>query len=137
MPDLIVNIDVDDVEEAIRFYTGGLGLRVGRRLEGGCTELLGAGVPVFLVPAARASMPFPGATRSRDYVRHWTPVHLDVVVDDVEAALARARAAGARVELPIAQHPYGKLAVLADPFGHGFCLLQLEGRGYDAILDRR
>ncbi|HYD40233.1 MAG TPA: VOC family protein [Anaeromyxobacter sp.] len=133
MPRLFVNIDVDDVEEAIRFYTGALGLQVGRRLEGGYTELVGAGVPIFLLPAARGSMPFPGATRSRDYVRHWTPVHLDVVVADIEAALARARAAGARVELPVAQHPYGKLALLSDPFGHGFCLLQLEGRGYGEI----
>jgi len=136
MAELIVNIDVDDVEEAIRFYTSALGLRVGRRLEGGYTELLGAGARIFLLPAERATMPFPGATRSRDYVRHWTPVHLDVVVDDIEAALARARAAGARVELPVAQHPYGKLAVLADPFGHGFCLLQLEGSGYSAIEER-
>ena len=136
MAELILNIDVDDVEEAVRFYTSALGLRVGRRLEGGYTELLGAGIPIFLLPAHPGTMPFPGATRKRDYVRHWTPLHLDVVVEDIEAAVARARAAGARVELPVAQQPYGKLAVLSDPFGHGFCLLQLEGRGYGAIEER-
>jgi hypothetical protein len=26
------------------------------------------------------------------------------------------------------------MANLADPFGHGFCLLELRGRGYDEIL---
>jgi hypothetical protein len=26
-----------------------------------------------------------------------------------------------------------RLALLADPFGNGFCLLQFTGRGYDAI----
>ena len=68
---------------------------------------------------------------TRDYGRHSTPVHLDFVVEDVEAAVERAVAAG--VEVPIEQHEYGKMAVLADPFGHGFCLLQFEGRGYDEI----
>ncbi len=36
-------------------------------------------------------------------------------------------------EVPIEQHKWGKMAVLADPFGHGFCLLQFQGRGYDEI----
>jgi hypothetical protein len=27
----------------------------------------------------------------------------------------------------------GKIAVLADPFGNGFCLIQFIGRGYDEI----
>ena len=30
-------------------------------------------------------------------------------------------------------HPYGKLALMADPFGNGFCLLEFTGRGYDEI----
>jgi len=47
--------------------------------------------------------------------------------------VAAAVAAGAAVEKPIAQHRYGKLAVLADPFGHGFCFVQFQGRGYDEI----
>ena len=33
-----------------------------------------------------------------------------------------------------AQHAYGRLALLADPFGNGFCLLQFTGRGYDALV---
>ncbi len=31
--------------------------------------------------------------------------------------------------------PYGRIAMLADPFGHGFCLLQFSARGYDALLE--
>jgi predicted enzyme related to lactoylglutathione lyase len=54
-------------------------------------------------------------------------------VDDLDAALARAIAAGARVEQPPATHAWGRIALLADPFGHGFCLLQFLGRGYDEI----
>ncbi|MEJ7731594.1 MAG: hypothetical protein WKG00_20570 [Polyangiaceae bacterium] len=42
-------------------------------------------------------------------------------------------AAGAVVEQPVADQPFGKIAQLADPFGHGLCFLQRVGRGYDAI----
>ncbi len=30
--------------------------------------------------------------------------------------------------------PYGRIAMLADPFGHGFCLVQFNRQGYDALL---
>ena len=133
MAALIVNIDVDDLEKAIRFYTRALGLRVGRRFGGDGAELLGAEAPVYLLVAAPQSAPYAGAAQARSYLRHWTPVHLDFAVDDIEAATRQAVAAGARVEVPVTQHPYGKLVVLADPFGHGFCFLRFEGRGYDEI----
>ncbi|BDG07878.1 VOC family protein [Anaeromyxobacter paludicola] len=133
MPQLLVNVDVDDLDNAVRFYTSALGLSVGRRFGGAGVELVGAEAPIYLLVAAPGTMPFPGAAATRDYGRHWTPVHLDFAVGDIEAAVARAVAAGARVELPIEQRTFGKMAVLADPFGHGFCLLQFEGRGYDEI----
>ena len=133
MAQLIVNVDVDDLAKAVRFYTSALGLRIGRRFSGGGIELVGAEVPIYLLVAAPGTAPFRGAPVRRDYSRHWTPVHLDFAVEDIEAEVARAVAAGARLEVPIEQHEYGKLAVLADPFGHGLCLLQFEGRGYDEI----
>lgn len=133
MARLIVNVDVDDLDRAVRFYTSALGLRVGRRFTGGGIELVGAEAPIYLLVAAGGTPPFPGAATPRDYRRHWTPVHLDFAVDDIEAAVRQAEAAGARVEVPIEQHQWGKMAVLADPFGHGFCLLQFQGRGYDEI----
>jgi predicted enzyme related to lactoylglutathione lyase len=133
MAQLMVNVDVDDLEKGIRFYTSALGLRVGRRFGEGGVELVGAESPVYLLVTARGTAPFGGAAQARHYARHWTPVHMDFAVEDVAAAVERAVAAGAKVELPIAQYPYGKLAVLADPFGHGFCLLQFEKRGYDEI----
>ena len=73
-----------------------------------------------------------GADRRR-YERHWTPLHLDVVVADVERALARAVAAGATAESAIREEPFGRFVTLADPFGHGFCLIELHGRGYDEL----
>ncbi len=135
MPGLIVNIDVNDLDQGIRFYTSALGLRVGRRFAGAGVELIGAEAPIYLLVAAAGSAPYDGAAQARHYARHWTPVHLDFAVDDIDAAVARAVAAGAVVEKPIGQHPYGKLAVLADPFGNGFCFIQFQGRGYDEIAD--
>ncbi len=133
MPSVIVNVDVDDLDKAVRFYTSALGLRAGRRFGGGGIELVGAEVPIHLLVAAAGSAPSRGGAATRDYARHWTPVHLDFIVDDIEAEVARAVAAGARVEVPVERHAYGRMAVLADPFGHGFCLLELAGRGYDEI----
>jgi len=69
----------------------------------------------------------------RDYRRHWTPVHLDLVVPDVEAATATAIAAGARLEGQIQSYVWGRLASISDPFGHGFCFLQWAGGGYDEM----
>ena len=47
----------------------------------------------------------------------------------------RALTAGARLEQPVAEHEWGKLALLADPFGHGFCFVEFLGHGYDAIAE--
>ena len=129
---LLVNVDVDDLDKATAFYCEGLGLTVGRRFEG-WLELVGGSSPIYLLPKDAGSAISPASHGTRDYARHWTPVHLDFVVDDIDAAVARARAAGATLEQEARDHAYGRLALLADPFGNGFCLLQFTGRGYDAI----
>jgi predicted enzyme related to lactoylglutathione lyase len=133
MPRVLLNLDVDDTERAVIFYTQALGLRVGRRFEAGFVELLGAEAPLYLLLKAAGTRPFEGAEQSRSYARHWTPLHLDFVVTDLDAAIARALAAGAVLEATPSQHAYGRLALLHDPFGHGFCLLQFEGKGYDEL----
>jgi predicted enzyme related to lactoylglutathione lyase len=135
MADLRICIDVEDVERAIAFYVGALGLKVGRRFDERWVELLGAPVPLDLLGKAAGSPanPRPGAP-SRSYERHWTPVHLDFVVEDMDAAVERVRRAGGALEGDVQTHPYGRLALMADPFGHGFCLLQFHGRGYDEML---
>jgi predicted enzyme related to lactoylglutathione lyase len=129
---LLVNVDVDDLDKATAFYCRGLGLKVGRHF-GDWLELVGATSPIYLLPKEAGSAAAPSSDHTRDYARHWTPVHLDFVVEDIDAALQRAKAAGATVEREPTEHAYGRLALLADPFGNGFCLLQFTGRGYDAI----
>lgn len=128
---LLVNIDVDDLAKAEAFYASAFGLRSARRFGDAMTELLGADTPIYLLRKEAGSAG--AATSARNYARHWTPIHCDVVVDDLEAALARAIAAGAMQETPIREAAWGRIATVADPFGHGWCLLQFLGRGYDEI----
>lgn len=132
--ELRVCIDVEDLERGIEFYTRGLGLRVGRRLGKKWAELLGASSPIDLLAERAGSVAVQSAQQPRDYHRHWTPVHLDFVVQDLEAAVRDAVAAGATLEREIQARPWGRMANLADPFGHGICLLQLQGSGYDALV---
>ncbi|CRD56526.1 VOC family protein [Stenotrophomonas indicatrix] len=130
----IVNLDVPDLAAAETFYTAAFDLRVGRRLGPGALELLGGPTPLYLLQSDAGS----AATDDgdvRDYERHWTPVHLDWVVADIDAALARAVAAGATLERPVRERLWGKIAVLSDPFGHGFCLIQFSDAGYDALVE--
>lgn len=129
----LVNIDVCDLRRGIRFYTEAFNLRVGRRFGQDAVELLGGVAPIYLLVKAPGTQGTPSSQHVRHYSRHWTPVHLDVVVPDIDAALKRVLNAGAQLEQPVQASSWGKLALLSDPFGHGFCLVQFEGKGYDEI----
>lgn len=132
MTNLLVNIDVEDLEKATRFYCDALGLRVGRRFDG-ATELLGSDAPIYLLEKAANAAVSMATDQKRSYDRHWTPVHLDFAVTDLPRAVERAKAAGATIEQDIEAKAWGRIALLADPFGNGFCLLEFTGRGYDEI----
>ncbi len=132
---LLVCVDVDDATEAEAFYVNGLGLHVGRRF-GGATELLGATSPLHLLQKEPGSTPVSGhESIKRSYSPHWSPVHLDFVVDNLDVALNLAVGAGARLENGPLDQPYGRIATLRDPFSHGFCLIQMSAKRYDALLE--
>jgi catechol 2,3-dioxygenase-like lactoylglutathione lyase family enzyme len=138
MPGLRVCIDVDDLDAAVTFYTRAFGLTVGRRAGDEWAELLGAPCEIDLLLRPPGTAAVPTGTRAlRAYERHWTPVHLDLVVEDVDAAVARALGAGARLERQPQANAWGRHAILADPFGHGFCVIEFTEPGYDAIAGRR
>ena len=130
---LSINIDVPDLDAATRFYVDAFGFRVGRRLGAAGTELVGGAVPLYLLPREWNSQATESSWAVRNYERHWTPVHFDVIVSDVVAARARALAAGALPEGEVSEHDWGRMARLADPFGHGVCLIEFSERGYDAL----
>jgi catechol 2,3-dioxygenase-like lactoylglutathione lyase family enzyme len=65
-------IDVDDVERAVKFYGQGLGLTVlERHLD--WAQLTLNEQTVWLMKVAAG----PDGRLTRDYGRHWTPIHLD------------------------------------------------------------
>lgn len=131
--ELLANIDVDDLERAIEFYGNAFGLKLGRRFNDSVAEMLGASSVIYLLAKPVGSSVSPNTPQRRDYQRHWTPVHLDFVVADIQAAVQKAKAAGAQLEGDIQTHKWGHIANMADPFGNGFCLIEFLGRRYDEI----
>ena len=130
---VLINIDVPDLARAVEFYKAAFGLTDSRRLGAQVAELQGWPSPLYLLEKPSGTAGAGGMERR--YSRHWTPIHLDIVVDDIEAAMSRAAAAGAVIEQPARTHVWGRIAVLADPFGHGLCLIEFRGRGYDEIAE--
>jgi hypothetical protein len=111
-------------------------LRAGRSFGKFGVEMLGSSAPIYLLAKGHGTPAAETTTQRRTYERHWTPIHLDFVVEDIDLAVENAIAAGARLEKPSTKHEWGKLALMADPFGHGFCFVQFLGQGYDAIADQ-
>src|SRR5882757_5223390 len=119
-----ISIDVDNLERAIDFYTHGVGLSVVARGQD-WAHLTHEGQTIFIMQLPRGSDAVENAQSPRDYSRHWTPVHLDFVVADIDRAVEHALAAGAKLDRPILRRKdRGDMANMADPFGHGFDLIQ-------------
>jgi predicted enzyme related to lactoylglutathione lyase len=132
----VVDIDVPDLVRAVDFYVAAFEFTLARTLfDGTVAELAGGPCPVFLL-ANDAGSPAAAALRvRRDYAPHWTPVHLDILADALDPALARAVAAGATHEGAVTSHAWGRLALLRDPFGNGVCLIEPSAAFYDAVTD--
>ena len=112
-------IDVDDVDRAVEFYGRGLGLSVVEHQSEWAKLEQGEQVFWIMKIAAGGTGPI-----RRSYQRHWTPVHLDFLVDDLDLAVERALAAGGRLDREIQRHsePGGTgadVANLSDPAGNG------------------
>ena len=122
---LEITIDVDNLDRGIEFYCGGLGLTLVER-NPICTQAELNGQIFWLCPFAAG----PHGSITRDFGRHWTPIHLDFIVDDVDEAVERALAAGGRLDGEIRRNdpdPLGcrsDVANLSDPAGNGVDLIQ-------------
>jgi len=130
---VIINIDVPDLRAAITFYTAALGLHHTRTLDDDVAELSGASATLYLLQKDTGTPAFKtppvGRGAPRNYARHWTPVHFDLVVPDVDAAAARAIAAGATQETGHVNWRGSRCISFSDPFGHGFCFIQFDQHG--------
>jgi len=126
---VIINIDVPELAPAIEFYTRALGLTHARTLDDDVAELTGASATLYLLQKGTGTRAVSAPPVDRDYGRHWTPVHFDLVVDDVDVAARRALAAGARQETGHIDWRGSRCVSFGDPFGHGFCFIQFDENG--------
>ena len=117
-------IDVDDVDRAAEFYSRGLGLTVVEQ-HSKWAQLKLSDQTFWIMKIAAG----PGGPISRDYRRHWTPIHLDFLVDDIDEAVERALDAGGHLDREITRQPEpvgsgADVANLSDPAGNGVDLIQ-------------
>ena len=117
-------IDVPTLAEGIASYCAALGLSKKSEPAPGVVVLHGLNVEPCVLEKPPGSKPSPNTIDRRKFERHWTPVHLDFHVDDLDAALQRVEALGAKREQVFEHAGHGSAAFCGDPFGHGFCLLQ-------------
>jgi len=128
---LLINIDVPAIAPAIDFYKAALGLHMNRIIDEDVAELTGASAVIYLLAKAAGSSSGKNIASVRHYTRHWTPVHFDFVVDNLEEAARRAITAGALQESDCVEWMESKCITFSDPFGHGFCLIEFADETYN------
>ena len=104
---------VDDVQAAIDFYTTHLGFRVNTSAAPAFADVLRGPLRLLLSgPASSGARATPddasGAGRNR----------LHLVVDDLDAEMARLRAAGVPFRSELVSGPGGRQVLVADPAGN-------------------
>jgi uncharacterized glyoxalase superfamily protein PhnB len=119
-----VSVDVPSLADGIRFYSAAFGFAKVAEPIPGIVVLRNGNAEILLLEKKAGSKPSINTRDTRRYERHWTPVHLDIHVDDFKAALAKAVAAGATREQLFENAEHGSVAFCSDPFGHGFCLIE-------------
>jgi catechol 2,3-dioxygenase-like lactoylglutathione lyase family enzyme len=128
MPDPMVNIRymVDDVEAAIAWYTTHLGF-----------EVISSAAPAFadvkrgalrlLLSGPKSSAGRAMADGAQPKPGGWNRIHL--IVDDLDAEVARLRAVGASFRNDVVSGPGGSQILLQDPSGNLVELFQPRARG--------
>ena len=124
MSKVSICIDVSDIKKATSFYTQVLGCRIKTEKENS-TELEVDNSTVYLVEMAENSNPLIEGSDSRRYSRHWTPVHLDFHVTEIETSISLLRKFGGKLKSR-KSGDWGTAAFCADPFGNGFCMIKIN-----------
>jgi PhnB protein len=127
-PLLLPYLTVSNGAGAIAFYKNAFGaVEHEVHLAPGSTKIMNARLSVnggVFMLSDDFSAEF-GGTRSTPEALHGSPVTLHLQVDDVDAAWAKAVAAGAVVTMPLADQFWGdRYGQLRDPFGHKWSMAQ-------------
>ncbi|HKY68280.1 MAG TPA: VOC family protein [Acidimicrobiales bacterium] len=115
---------VDDVDASIEFYTKHLGFELRMSAAPAFADVTRGHLRLLLSgPASSAGRPMPDGTKPGP--GGWNRMHL--VVDDIEAEVARLRQAGLSFRNDIVTGPGGSQILLEDPSGNVVELFQPAG----------
>jgi catechol 2,3-dioxygenase-like lactoylglutathione lyase family enzyme len=123
----IVNVRymVDDVDEAIAFYTKVLGFELISSAAPAFADVKRGNLRLLLAgPTSSAGRPMPDGAKPGP--GGWNRIHF--IVDDLSAEVARLRDAGARFRNDIIEGPGGKQILVQDPSGNVVELFQPAAR---------
>ena len=112
---------VDDVAKAVAFYTTFLGFEVLTNFPPAFADVARGKLRLLLSgPASSAGRPMPDGAKPGP--GGWNRIHL--IVDDIDAEVARLRDAGARFRNDVLAGPGGNQILLLDPSGNVIELFQ-------------
>jgi catechol 2,3-dioxygenase-like lactoylglutathione lyase family enzyme len=112
---------VDDVEASIDFYTTHLGFSVLTRPGPAFADVVRGNLRLLLSgPESSAARPMPDGSQPEP--GGWNRIHL--IVDDIDAAAQRLRAAGVPFRNDVISGPGGRQTVFDDPSGNPIELFQ-------------
>lgn len=126
MHDEFVNVRyvVDDVENAVAFYTTHLGFTLRSSAAPAFADVVRGSLRLLLSgPASSAGRPMPDGRRPEP--GGWNRIHL--IVDDIAAEVERLRGAGLTFRNDIVRGPGGQQILLDDPAGNPIELFQPAG----------
>ena len=116
---------VDDVGAAVDFYGGVLGFRVGFDARPAVAELVRGSLRLLVSgPVSSAGRPMPDGRVP--VPGGWNRIHL--LVDDIDAEVARLTAAGVPFRNEVLDGPGGRQVLVEDPCGNPVELFQPAGR---------
>ena len=117
-----VSIDVSDLKLAESFYTGALGCKKIRDQGPDMIVLATENCDIYLQEKEAGTKPLVSSEAVRDYKRHWTPVHLDFLTENIDEVVKNILQLGGLHEGG-ESGDWGSIAYCADPFGNGFCVI--------------
>ena len=123
MPDQLVHVRymVDDVEDAVDFYTDRFGFAVRSNFAPAFADVVRGNLRLLLSgPTSSAGRPMPDGRTPEP--GGWNRIHF--IVEDIAAEAARLRGAGVTFRNEIVSGPGGQQILLEDPSGNPIELFQ-------------